>query len=61
MEMLAHHQYESMISSTPLVYRRSHMCRFECNVEYMCGGIISAGLDDWLTLSCTPFRIAMAS
>ena len=36
MEILAHsHYYESMFSSTALVYRRSHMCRFECNVR-MC-------------------------
>ena len=35
MEMLAHSHYESMFSSTALVYRRSHMCRFECNVR-MC-------------------------
>ena len=32
-EMLAHNHYESMFSSTALVYRRSHMCRFECNVR----------------------------
>ena len=35
MEMLAHSHYESMFSSTALVYRRSHMYRFECNVR-MC-------------------------
>ena len=35
MEMLAHSHYESMFSSTALVYRRPHMCRFECNVR-MC-------------------------
>ena len=35
MEMLTHRHYESMFSSTALVYRRSHMCRFECNVR-MC-------------------------
>ena len=35
MEMLAHSNYESMFSSTVLVYRRSHMCRFKCNVR-MC-------------------------
>ena len=35
MEMLAHSHSESMFSSTALVYRRSHMCRFECNVR-MC-------------------------
>ena len=29
------HYYESMFRSTALVYRRSHMCRFECNV-HMC-------------------------
>ena len=35
MEMLAHSHHESIFSSTALVYRRSHMCRFECNVR-MC-------------------------
>ena len=35
MEVLVHDHYESMSSSTALVYRRSHMCRFECNVR-MC-------------------------
>ena len=35
LEMLAHSHYESMFSSTALVYRISHMCRFECNVR-MC-------------------------
>ena len=35
MEMLAHSHYESMFSSTAIVYRRSHMCRFECNLR-MC-------------------------
>ena len=33
MEMLVHSHYESMFSSTALVYRRSHICRFECNVR----------------------------
>ncbi len=35
MEMLAHHSsnYKSMFSCTALVYRRSRMCRFECNVH----------------------------
>ena len=35
MEMLAHSHYEPMFSSTDLVYRRSFMCRFECNIR-MC-------------------------
>ena len=35
MEMLAPSHYESIFSSTALVYRRSHMCRFECN-DRMC-------------------------
>ena len=35
MEILARSHYESMFSSTALAYRRSHMCRFECNVR-MC-------------------------
>ena len=33
MEMLALGRHESMFSSTALVYLRSHMCRFECNVR----------------------------
>ena len=39
MEMLAHSHFESMFSSTALRYRRSHMCRFECNVR-MCTEVL---------------------
>ena len=39
MEMLAHSHFESMFSSTALGYRRSHMCRFECNVR-MCAKVL---------------------
>ena len=35
MEILTNSHYESMFSITALVYRRSHMCRLECNVR-MC-------------------------
>ena len=39
-----------MFSSTALVHRRSHTCRFVCNAR-LCGGITSVGF-------CLPSRVA---
>ena len=40
MEMLANRRYGSMFSSTALVYRRSHICRFEYSVRICAEGLL---------------------